>query len=79
MDAHPSWLFDDACVFLSSFLFQSVSFVLQCSGDFKSKLGVAILTGIVSVCQWQFILSIIIEMKTILGIHIFATKQTQQL
>jgi RsiW-degrading membrane proteinase PrsW (M82 family) len=36
------------------------------------------LTGIISVCQWQFILSIVIEMTSILGIRVFVTKQSQQ-
>jgi len=41
-------------------------------------LAITALTAITAVVQWQFILSIIGEITTILGIEVFVTKQTQQ-
>jgi len=53
--------------------------VLSCySGDVNFKLAITALTAITAVVQWQFILSIIGEITTILGIEVFVTKQTQQ-
>ena len=47
------------------------------SGDIKPKICVAILTGVTAVTQWSFILRIVDEITTILGIEVFVTKQEQ--
>lgn len=44
------------------------------NGDFNTKLAMAVLTGIASVAQWQFIISIVGEMTQILDIEVFLTK-----
>lgn len=48
------------------------------SGDVNFKLCITLLCGVTTVFQWQFILSIIGEITTILGIEVFTTKQEQQ-
>lgn len=50
----------------------------MCSGDVNFKLCITLLCGVTTVFQWQFILSIIGEITTILGIEVFTTKQEQQ-
>lgn len=48
------------------------------NGDVNFKLCITLLCGVTVVFQWQFILSIIGEITTILGIEVFTTKQEQQ-
>jgi hypothetical protein len=45
------------------------------NGDVNFKLCITLLCGVTVVFQWQFILSIIGEITTILGIEVFTTKQ----
>lgn len=47
-------------------------------GDVNFKLWSTLLCGVIAVSKWQFILSVIGEMTTILGIEVFVTKQEQQ-
>ena len=48
--------------------------IILCSGNFNVKLATAILLSCMVVFQWHYILSIIVEMKNILGIRVFHVK-----
>jgi len=64
---------------LMCFLYLSMISIMFLSylrdGDVNFKMCVTLLTGIVAVVLSQFIISVIGEMTTILGIELFTTKQ----
>jgi hypothetical protein len=49
-----------------------------CSGDFDMKIALVVITGMVFVGQWHFILNVIYEMTQILDIAVFRVWQSHR-